>query len=166
MKIENCKISGLKLITPEVFYDFRGEYVETYNEKIYENVFGVHFVQDDISTSTYRTMRGLHGDKNTWKLVQCLCGSIYVVVVDMRENLPTYLQHESFAINDKNRRQLLVPPGCANGHACLSDVCLFSYKQSTYYEGAETQFTIKWNDERFKIRLPFKDPVLSERDNF
>lgn len=166
MKIEDGKIQGLKIITPDIFYDFRGEYIETFNEKDYEEAFGVHFVQDDISTSTYKTMRGLHGDDKTWKLIQCLKGSIYVAIVDVRENSPTYLQCETFTVNDKNRRQILIPAGCGNGHACLTEECIFSYKQTTYYEGAKKQFTIKWDDKRFNVFLPFTDPILSKRDKF
>lgn len=166
MKIEEGKIKDLKIITPDIFTDFRGDYVEIFNEKNYEAAFNVHFVQDDISTSRYKAMRGLHGDDKTWKLIQCLKGSIYVAIVDMRENSPTYLQSETFTIDDRNRKQILVPAGCGNGHACLTDECIFSYKQSTYYEGAKKQFSIKWNDSRFNIHLPFADPILSERDKF
>ena len=165
MKIEDSKINGLKIITPEVFHDFRGEYIETYNEKYYEAILNVHFVQDDISTSRFGMARGLHGDDKTWKLIQCLSGSIYVVVVDMRKDSSTYLQHETFTINDKNRKQILVPAGCANGHMCMTDMCIFSYKQSEYYEGSKKQFTVKWNDERFNIYLPIPNPILSERDS-
>ena len=84
----------------------------------------------------------------------------------MREDSPTYLQHQTFTISDKNRKQILVPSGCANGHLCMSDECIFSYKQTTYYEGQGAQFTIKWDDERFNIYWPIKNPILSIRDSF
>lgn len=166
MKVEEGKIHGLKIITPESFHDFRGEYVETYNEKYYEAILNIHFVEDDISISRYGVMRGLHGDDKTWKLIQCLYGAIYFVVVDMRENSPTYLQSETFTIDDKNRKQILVPAGCGNGHICLTDTCIFSYKQSEYYSGSNKQFTVKWNDKRFNLHLPIPNPILSERDKF
>ena len=166
MKVEDGKIKGVKIITPESFHDFRGEYVETYNEKYYEAVLNIHFVEDDISVSRYGVMRGLHGDDKTWKLIQCLYGAFYFVVVDMREDSSTYLQSETFTINDKNRKQILVPAGCGNGHICLTDMCIFSYKQSEYYNGANKQFTVKWNDKRFNLHLPIPNPILSERDKF
>jgi dTDP-4-dehydrorhamnose 3,5-epimerase len=161
MTIITQNLFNVKLIKPEIQYDFRGQYVETWNEEKYKT-FGVKFVQDDVSFSKKNTLRGLHGDNKTWKLIQCLYGEIYVAIVDMRKNSPTFEKFQTFAINDNNRYQLLIPPGVANGHLCLSDKCIFSYKQSEYYSGAENQFTVKWN--KYPIYWPIKDPILSERD--
>lgn len=170
VKIESSKkICDLKMIVPRVFYDFRGEYIETFNETRYEfhdrNGKRILFVQDDVSVSRRDVLRGLHGDSKTWKLIQCLWGDIYVVVVDMRQDSSTYLSWEAFTINDKNRMQILVPAGCANGHLCLSDRCVFSYKQSHYYEGSNRQFTVRWNDPKLGIYWPIRNPILSDRDN-
>ena len=169
MVIENSKkIEDLKVITPKVFYDFRGEYVETFRESKYKfsdrNGNPVVFVEDDISMSKKDVLRGLHGDPKTWKLIQCLYGEIYVVVVDMRKDSPTYLNWESFAVNEKNRKQILIPAGCANGHLCLHDKCIFSYKQSQYYDGMDKQFTVRWDDPKLNIFWPIKNPILSQRD--
>ena len=90
----------------------------------------IEFKQDDISTSVKHTLRGLHGDNKTWKLVSCVYGSLLQVVVDMRESSDTYLEYDMFSINDKNRNQILIPPGFANGHLVMSDFGIFSYKQS------------------------------------
>lgn len=170
MKIkESTKISDLKIITPDVFYDFRGEYVETYNQKRYSftdrNGHPVEFVEDDISVSKKNVLRGLHGDPYTWKLIQCLWGEIYVVVVDMRKDSPTYLKWEAFTVNEKNRIQILVPAGCANGHLCLTERCIFSYKQSQYYSGMENQFTVRWDDPGLNIFWPVRQPLVSQRDS-
>jgi dTDP-4-dehydrorhamnose 3,5-epimerase len=166
---ESKVISGLKVITPDVFYDFRGEYVGTFNARRYQffDQAGrqIEFVEDDISVSRMGVLRGLHGDNKTWKLIQCLYGDFYYVVVDMRKDSPTYLNWEAFAVNDKNRKQVLVPAGCANGHLCLSKSCIFSYKQSEYYDGAEKQFTVRWDDPKLNIYWPVKAPILSERDS-
>jgi dTDP-4-dehydrorhamnose 3,5-epimerase len=166
--IDSKKISGLKLIKPTIFYDFRGEYVETFNRNKYSfrdaNGDDISFVEDDISLSRNRVLRGLHGDDKTWKLIQCLYGEIYYVVVDLRTNSETYLQWEAFTLNDKNRNQVLVPAGCANGHLVMSTECIFSYKQSQLYSGMENQFTLKWDDPKIGIFWPIKDPILSERD--
>lgn len=166
--LESKLIPGLKLIKPEVFYDFRGEYVETYNVNKYkfkdkEGV-DVTFQEDDLSISRYGVMRGLHGDDRTWKLVQCIQGTFYLVVVDNRQDSPSYLKWESFTLSDKNRYQILIPAGCANGHLCLSETCVFSYKQSCSYQGVSRQFTIRWNDPALAIHWPLSDPIVSKRD--
>src|SRR5690348_6952327 len=89
MKIEqSIKVNDLKTITPYIFNDFRGEFLETFNKKdyIFYSVDGatIDFIEDDISVSRRGVLRGLHGDEKTWKLIQCLHGEIYYVVVDMR----------------------------------------------------------------------------------
>jgi dTDP-4-dehydrorhamnose 3,5-epimerase len=166
--IDSNIIQDLKIIQPEVFHDFRGEYVETFNVDKYQfydkSGKKIVFVEDDISVSRKSVLRGLHGDEKTWKLIQCLWGAFYYVVVDMRKDSPSYLKWESFNVNDKNRLQILVPAGCANGHLVLSDQCIFSYKQSEYYNGMEKQFTVRWDDPKLKIFWPEKNPILSLRD--
>jgi len=165
---ESTKIRDLKVIRPRVFYDFRGEYVETFSARGYQfrdhAGMPVEFVEDDVSLSKHRVLRGLHGDPKTWKLIQCLWGEIYVVVVDMRPDSPTYLAWEAFNVNERNRLQILIPAGCANGHLCLTERCIFSYKQSQYYDGADKQFTVRWDDPALKIWWPIRDPLVSQRD--
>jgi len=165
------KLEEVAIIQPDVFYDYRGEYVETWNVenyKIFDHLVNdgksIVFKQDDISTSVKHTLRGLHGDDKTWKLVSCIYGSLLQVVVDMRESSDTYLEYDMFSINDKNRNQILIPPGFANGHLVMSDFGIFNYKQSTLYTGASTQFTVKWNDPKLNIPWPIDNPLLSSRD--
>ena len=166
---ESTKVRDLKIIKPVSFYDFRGEYVETFSAEKYKfkdaEEQDIVFVEDDISVSKKGVLRGLHGDAKTWKLIQCLWGEIIIAVADMRKNSPTYLQWEMFSVTDKNRFQILVPAGCANGHLCISEKCLFSYKQSQYYSGSGNQFTIRWNDPKLGINWPVNDPLLSTRDS-
>lgn len=167
MKYTTSKIlPEVNIISPDVHYDYRGEYIETWNIENYK-VFGggnIIFKQDDISTSVKHTLRGLHGDFETWKLVQCLYGSLLQVAVDMRPDSSNYLKYDIFPINDKNRNQILIPPGFANGHLVMSDFGIFSYKQSTLYKGVSEQFTIKWNDPKINIPWPIENPILSLRD--
>jgi dTDP-4-dehydrorhamnose 3,5-epimerase len=92
-----------------------------------------------------------------------LYGTIYFVVLDKREESKTFNQWISFTLSDRNKHQVLVPPGCGNAHLVMSDECVFSYKLDAYYERS-TQFTIKWNDDRYGIYWPIKYPILSERD--
>jgi dTDP-4-dehydrorhamnose 3,5-epimerase len=165
----SSKIKDLVIIKPEVFHDFRGEYVETFNLDAYQQfkVYDgspIQWVEDDISMSRQHVLRGLHGDSKTWKLIQCLMGDFYYMVVDMRKDSPTYLNWESFTLNEKNRQQVLVPAGCANGHLVMSDRCIFSYKQSQYYSGMQNQFTVRWNDPTLKLFWPIDKPIVSERD--
>jgi dTDP-4-dehydrorhamnose 3,5-epimerase len=149
---------------PTVFEDFRGSYVETYNEKLYQAAgIAVSFVQDDISVSSRHVLRGIHGDRETWKLISCLHGKFYLVVVNQVQGSPHFGKWESFVLSDRNRLQVLVPPGHGNGHLVLSDEAIFHYKQSTYYNRA-TQFTCLWNDPKLNIWWPIKNPIVSRRD--
>jgi dTDP-4-dehydrorhamnose 3,5-epimerase len=160
------KLSEIAIIQPDIFYDFRGEYIETWNVENYKvfNKGNIEFKQDDVSVSNKHTLRGLHGDFETWKLVQCIYGSLLQVVVDMRPDSETYCQYDMFSITDKNRSQILIPPGFANGHLVMSEIGVFSYKQSTLYTGVNAQFTVKWNDPKIDIPWPIENPILSLRD--
>jgi len=140
------KIQGCFIIVPEVFYDFRGEYVETWQKNYYQHLLpeNVEFVQDDFSVSRKGVLRGLHGDPQTWKLVQCPMGELLLGVLDVRDGSPTRGVWELFPLNEKNRWQVLIPAGCANGHLCLSDKCMFDYKQTTFYD-QQKQFSYYYN---------------------
>ena len=166
MIIENTKLEGVLRVTPPtIFEDFRGSYTEIYNEKIYKE-FGVlcDFVQDDISISKNNTLRGIHGDNETWKLISCLHGSFYLVVVNNDKNSSQYMKWEAFTLSESNRHQILVPPKFGNGHLVLSEKAIFHYKQSTYYN-RDGQFTILWDDPDWKFWWPSKNPILSMRDS-
>ena len=165
MKYSNKTLKEVFLIEPDVFYDHRGEYVETWNIEQYKELGDIEWKQDSFSTSVKNTLRGLHGDYTTWKLIQCLKGFIMLVVVDCRHESRTYLKHDIFYLNEKNRHQVLIPPIFANGHYVIED-CIFSYKQSTLYTGAQNQFTLRWDDPSLNIVWPSKDPILSSRDKF
>ena len=164
MDVCQTELEGVLKIKPYVFKDFRGEYVETYNEAEYiENGIDVKFIQDDISVSTKNVLRGIHGDATTWKLISCHYGKFYLVVVNCDTESTDFGKWESFVLSDKNRMQVLVPPKYGNGHLVLSDMTIFHYKQNTYYDRSG-QFTYRWNDERFNIFWPVKSPILSQRD--
>jgi len=148
----------------DVFEDFRGEYVETYNEALYrDHGIDAKFIQDDISVSSRHVLRGIHGDSTTWKLISCLYGRFYLLVVNADNDSEDFGKWQSFVLSDKNRMQVLVPPKHGNAHLVLSETAIFHYKQSTYYDRS-TQFTYKWNDPRFNIWWPIDNPILSQRD--
>jgi len=164
VKVSKTILEGVLLIELDVFEDFRGEYVETYNEALYrENGIDVKFIQDDISVSFRNVLRGIHGDGVTWKLISCLYGKFYLVVVNGDKQSRNFGKWESFVLSEKNRRQVLVPPNYGNAHLVLSDTAIFHYKQSTYYDRSK-QFTYKWDDPRLNIWWPIKNPILSIRD--
>ena len=165
MEVSRTKLDGVLLITPPTtFQDFRGTYVETYNEKLYNEAgIKVKFVQDDISISSKNVLRGIHGDSETWKLVSCLYGEFYLVVVNWDDASSQFGKWESFVLSDQNRLQVLVPPKFGNGHLVLSELAIFHYKQSTYYNRAG-QFTLLWNDPKLNIRWLINNPIVSRRD--
>jgi dTDP-4-dehydrorhamnose 3,5-epimerase len=166
METLQSNLDGVLLIKPDVFEDYRGEYVEIYNEGLYQqNGITVRFVQDDISVSGRHVLRGLHGDKTTWKLVSCLSGTFYLVVLNYDHDSEHFGKWISFTLSEKNRNQVLIPPKHANGHLVLSESAIFHYKQSTYYDNNK-QFTVKWNDPKFAIWWPVKTPIISRRDEF
>ncbi len=163
--VSNTKLDGVRLITPPtIFEDFRGTYVEIYNQALYaEAGVTVKFVQDDISTSSRHVLRGIHGDAETWKLISCLYGKFYLVVVNWDKDSAQFGQWESFVLSEQNRQQVLVPANFGNGHVVLSDQAIFHYKQSSTYNRAG-QFTLQWNEPKLNIWWPIKNPILSRRD--
>ena len=165
MKIETTELDGVLKVTPPTnFEDFRGSYVELYNKNLYREA-GINqeFIQDDISTSRKHVLRGIHGDSTTWKLISCLHGTFYLVVINNNHDSPQYKRWQGFTLNDRNRLQILVPPLFGNGHVVLSETAIFYYKQTTEYDRAG-QFTILWNDPEYGIWWPVKTPILSTRD--
>ncbi len=165
MEVSKTKLDGVLLIKPPtIFEDFRGTYVETYNEELYTKAgVNVKFVQDDISVSSHNVLRGIHGDSETWKLVSCLYGEFFLVAVNWDDTSPQFGKWESFVLSDRNRLQVLIPPKFGNGHLVMSELAIFHYKQSTYYNRSG-QFTILWDDPKLGIEWPANNPILSRRD--
>src|SRR5687768_10877319 len=124
IKVSKTKLEGVLTFRLDPFEDFRGEYIETFNEKSYteeliKNLKGtiyekeslsLHFVEDDISTGVKGVLKGLHSDTKTWKLVQCLYGKFYLVVLNFNPKSKDYGKWEAFTLSDKNRMQVLIPP--------------------------------------------------------
>lgn len=159
-------IIGLLQIEREVFSDTRGRFMTLHvvGELDPWTEVPLRFEEDDISISRKGVLRGLHGDDVTWKLVQCVEGSVFLAVADRRQKSPTYLKTFHLVLSSETHRQVLIPPGCVTGHQCLSDQCLFIYKQSSPYMGAGRQITVPWNDPELNIPWPLPRPILSDRD--
>ena len=165
MEVFATKLESVLLIKPPtVFEDFRGHYIETYNRNAYFTAgIPIDFIQDDISISHRHVLRGIHGDTKTWKLISCLQGSFYMVVVNNDPNSSQYREWVSFTLSDTNHLQVLVPPNFGNGHLVMSERAIFHYKQSTEYDRAG-QFTLLWNDPTLNIWWPIQNPIVSQRD--
>lgn len=165
MKVEATKLDGVLLIEPPtLFEDFRGQYVEIYNREAFKAA-GIDqdFIQDDISISRRHVLRGIHGDKRTTKLIGCLHGAFYLVVINNIPNSPQYRHWQGFTLSDQNRHLVLVPPGFGNGHLVMTETAIFHYKQTTSYDRS-SQFTLAWNDPALGIWWPIDEPIMSRRD--
>ncbi len=154
----------LSTFTNSVFRDNRGYYWSSWEKKKYPKM---NFVHDKFSISKKNVLRGLHGDSKTWKLVSCVYGEVFFVVINYDKKKKDYLKHKTFKLSHKNRLQVLVPPKYLNGFLCLSETCVFHYKLSykgNYFD-VKNQFSLKWNDKKLKIKWPItKNLILSKRD--
>ena len=158
------EIDGVKIFEPDVFTDFRGDLWTTWKKD--EFPIDLDFNHDKVSTSRKDVLRGIHGDFKSFKLITCLYGELFFILVDNRKDSKTYLQWSSMILDDRNRKLVLVPPGVGNGFLVLSEDSVFSYKWAYdgKYPDVEDQFTIKWNDKRLNIDWPIANPILQQRD--
>lgn len=166
MAITTTKSDKLKLdvFIPDAFEDFRGDIYSTWDSELYPKL---NWRLDKFSHSKKDVLRGIHGDFNTWKLINCVHGKFYLIVVDNRPDSETYGVWDWFILSSKNRRQVLVPPGYGNGHLVLSKKCTFHYKLAFdgKYNDVDNQFTIKWNStkldkEKKKFYVNQVDPMI------
>jgi dTDP-4-dehydrorhamnose 3,5-epimerase len=157
------------MIFPEViinqsdsFEDYRGELYTSFDQKNWNIIFN----HDKVSISRQNVLRGLHGDKKSTKLISCLQGEVYLVIVDCHPESSNYMKWDSIVLTGKNKKSVLVPPMFANGHLVLSSEAVFFYKwsYSGNYPDVNEQFTIKWNDKKIGIDWPIDKPILSKRD--
>ena len=157
-------IEGVKIPSPDVYPDHRGDLWTLWKQD--EPPFNLPFNHDKVSTSRKNVLRGIHGDFKSHKLVTCLYGEMYFVVADNRRDSPTFGKWDWTILSDKNRKQVLLPPGVGNGFMVLSDESVFHYKwmYEGQYPDVEDQFTIKWDDEIYRFNSPHYNPILSIRD--
>ena len=145
------------------FIDHRGYYWTSWKKG---SVKDIKFNHDKFSLSKKNVLRGLHGDKKTWKLLSCVYGKLFLVIVNCKKKSKNYLKWKSLTLSHKNGLQILIPPNYTNGYLCLTSECVLHYK--LFYKGSyfdtNKQFAIKWNDPKIKINWPIKNPILSNRD--
>lgn len=171
MKIIDTDIPDLKIIEPRVFGDERGFFLESWNERQFNETVGqaVHFVQDNHSRSAQGVLRGLHYqlDQPQGKLVRVISGRVFDVAVDLRQNSSSFGQHVGIELTAENHRQFWVPAGFAHAFLVLSERADFLYKTTDYYH-PESEQTLLWNDPALGIDWPLEEldgsPVLSSKD--
>ena len=160
------QIPGLIEIHPRLWGDSRGFFLETFQQEVYADIGIVTpFVQDNLSRSSHGVVRGLHFQVQNpqGKLVTCLNGRVFDVVVDLRVDSGTYGQQYSTILDSERRNQLWIPPGFAHGFSVLSEVADFFYKCTDYYD-PDDEAGIRWNDPDLNIDWQVKNPTVSLKD--
>lgn len=169
MKVIKTEIPEVLIIEPQVFGDDRGFFLESFNQKIWQEATGLDstFVQDNHSCSTKGVLRGLHYQlppAAQGKLVRCVVGEVFDVAVDIRSASSSYGQWVGIHLSSENKKQLWIPEGFAHGFLVLSDVAEFLYKTTDYY-APEYERSICWNDATLGIEWPDCGQVtLSSKD--
>ena len=165
-KCRKMDIPDVLLITPDVFGDSRGFFMEMFQARAYQEM-GIQkpFVQDNFSHSVRGTLRGLHyqlpGAQG--KLISVIHGEVFDVAVDIRAGSPTFGKYVTQVLSEANRLQMYIPEGFAHGFCVLSDEVDFHYKCTDYYSPA-TDHGVLWSDPELAIPWPIKDVLLSQKD--
>lgn len=169
MEITKTPIAGLLVLTPRVFQDDRGYFLESFNAKNLEEAgITTSFVQDNESKSTRGVIRGLHYQLNPnaqAKLVRVIEGTVFDVAVDLRKDSPTFGQWYGLKLSGENKIQLFIPRGFAHGFSVLSETAVFAYKCDAYYD-PKSERGIVYNDPELKIdwKVDEKDARISGKD--
>ena len=166
MKIEKTDLPGVLVLTPKVFGDERGFFLESFNKREFQQA-GIEqeFVQDNHSKSTQGVVRGLHYQKKfpQGKLIRVIQGEVLDVIVDIRKGSPTFSRWISILLSAENKKQVWIPGGLAHGFAVISETAELCYKATDYYH-PEDEAGIRWNDLQLNINWQVKNPLLSEKD--
>jgi len=170
MKIIPTTIEGVLILEPRVFGDERGFFMESFNQKGFDEAVGAHveFVQDNHSRSAKGVLRGLHyqlAPHAQGKLVRVTQGAVFDVAVDIRRGSPSFGRWVGVELSGANHRQLWLPPGMAHGFLVTSDSADFLYKTTDYY-APQAERAIRWDDPDIGIAWPLADltPLLSAKD--
>ena len=167
MKITRTRIPEVAVLEPEVFADPRGFFLESYNQKTFEQIgLGRNFVQDNHSRSMRNVLRGLHYQlrQPQGKLVRVVSGSVWDVAVDIRRSSPTFGHWVGEELSAENKRMLWIPEGFAHGFIVTSAWADVLYKATDFYApGGER--SLLWNDPQLAIGWPLSgEPLISQKD--
>ncbi|MBS0271323.1 MAG: dTDP-4-dehydrorhamnose 3,5-epimerase [Proteobacteria bacterium] len=168
MKISSTPLKGAFIIEATPFEDERGYFFRSYCEKAFsQEGIPTHFPQCNFSYNYKKgTLRGLHFQKlplEEGKLVRVVEGRILDVIVDLRKDSSTYLQHISVELSKENKKSLFIPAGFAHGFQCLEDNCNVFYQMTNFYQ-ADLQGGIRWDDPQLAIKWPIEEKTMSVRD--
>jgi dTDP-4-dehydrorhamnose 3,5-epimerase len=170
MKVTPTSIADVLILEPRVFGDARGFFMESFNQKTFNEITGLAltFVQDNHSRSAKGVLRGLHyqvAPHAQGKLVRVTQGTVFDVVVDIRRASPSFGQWVGVELSGSNHRQLWVPPGLAHGFLVQSDSADFLYKTTAYYEPTAER-SLRWDDPLLAIVWPDvgMQPILAAKD--
>lgn len=168
MQVIDTILEGVKIIVPKVFFDDRGYFFESFNDKEFrEKVCDTTFVQDNQSKSCKGTLRGLHWQAPPFaqsKLVRVTKGAVIDVAVDIRVGSPTFGKHVAVELTDENNLQLFIPRGFAHGFIALTDNVVFQYKCDNLYN-KESERAVRWNSINWDLeKYNIETPLLSDKD--
>lgn len=168
MKFHAQKIKNVFLIEPEPFTDERGIYRRHFCRKEFKDLnINFRIAQANIvENKKAYTLRGFHFQKPPFregKLLSCIKGAAYEIVLDINPKSPTYLQWISVEINDTNRFSLYVPPECTHAILTLKPNTIVHYYTTEFYTPA-SEGGIRWNDPYFNFKWPRKPKVISQKD--
>ena len=169
MEIQRLEIPDVVLLTPKVFGDHRGFFLESWNRKSFADAgLDLDFVQDNHSRSARHTLRGLHYqmEHTQGKLVRVVSGAVFDVAVDLRRSSATFGRWVGVELSEANNQMLWVPPGFAHGFLVLSESADFQYKCTDYYAPGHER-TLLWNDPALGIEWPLPAgvmPLLAKKD--
>lgn len=159
---------GLYVLQPSISSDNRGTIWSSFLSDEVDQFLpdNLKFKHDKFSESKKNVLRGIHGDKKSWKLVTCVYGEVFQVVVDLRRDSNNFNKYESFLLNSYSPKSVLIPPGMGNAYYVRSGSAVYHYKLA--YDGdyidADEQFSVSWNDKDIAIKWPSNNPILSNRD--
>ena len=171
MKASPTRLPEVLLLEPRVFGDSRGFFLESWNQRQFDEIAGgaVRFVQDNHSRSARGVLRGIHYQltRPQGKLVRVTSGRVFDVAVDLRRSSPRLGQWVGYELDAESNRQLWIPPGFGHGFLVLSESADFLYKTTDYYAPADER-AIAWNDAQLAVDWPLQalgcEPSLSARD--
>jgi dTDP-4-dehydrorhamnose 3,5-epimerase len=168
MFFEPVGLNGAYIISLEKRCDARGFFARCFCEEEFRAIgLESRFVQNNISVNCRRgTVRGMHyqrAPKEEAKIVWCIKGAIYDVIIDLRPHSPDYRKWIGIELDDQSRNALYVPAGFAHCFQTLTDDAAVFYWMSEYY-APEYASGVRWNDPAFDISWPLRDIIASERD--
>jgi dTDP-4-dehydrorhamnose 3,5-epimerase len=168
MRVVDTPLPGVKVISPDIYEDHRGFFMESYHRRRFAELgIDCEFVQDNHSRSAHGVLRGLHYQigSSQAKLVRVTRGRVFDVVVDIRRGSPAFGRWAGVELDDQKRLELFAPEGFAHGFLVLSEIAEFQYKCSDFYSRKDER-GLPWNDPTINIQWPLAglDPLLSDRD--